>query len=70
MKQMHAQERLYRCPECSKAYNTHNDRDTHYCVVHRTKSVQCKLCDYTMANEYKMAKHAMIHSLSKLSCDR
>ncbi len=70
MKQRHAQERPYRCPECSRAYNTHNDRDTHYHAVHRIKSLQCKFCKYTTANEYKMAKHAMIHSSSKLSYDR
>ncbi len=70
IKQIHPQERLYRCTKCSKAFNTYNDRDSHYYVVHRTKSVLCNLCDYTTANEYKIAKHIMIHSSSKLSCDR
>ncbi len=68
MKSLHPEERPYRCSECRKAFNTHNDLNTHILSVHKEKTFQCKLCPYMAANEYKMAKHLTVHSSEKYGC--
>ena len=70
MKSVHPHEHLYQCTKCNKAYNTHNDRDMHFRAVHHEKILKCKLCPYSVEKEYKMVKHAMIHSSRKYKYDR
>ena len=72
MKGMHLTNRPYRCDQCMRAYNTHNNRDTHVCTMHHLKPIRCKLCSYVADKEYKMIKHATIHSSQKFEynhCD-
>ena len=70
MKASHLYECLYHYTHCDKAYNTHNDQDTHVQAVHQEKSLKCKLCPYTAEKEYKMVKHATVHQGRKFECDR
>ncbi len=68
MKSRHLNDWPYWCGSCDKAFNTHNDRDTHDHSVHQEKQLKCKLCPYKASNEYKIAKHTVMHSSWKFKC--
>ena len=70
MKTLHPEDRLYCYSECRKAFNTHNNLNTHVTSVHREKAFKCNLCPYTAVNEYKIAKHSTVHSSEKYGCTR
>ncbi len=70
MKASHPHEHPYCCTHCDKAYNTHNDQDTHVEAVHHTKALKYKLCPYTTEKEYKMIKHTTVHQSRKFECER